>query len=185
MAPSESDMLTKYLLQPAPLTAITSWEQFQALFPRPLRASPRLRSLFRDLQAQRNAVVDAVAANIAAETRRGAAMRREVLARRREAERDEADGEIEMERALFGAASSAAQARHTLPSIVPELDGAAGVLEADVRRLRDEEAALLAALGHTVGGLSDLRYGKLANGKLREQVLDGLESLEHACRDEP
>jgi len=33
----------------------------------------------------------------------------------------------------------------------------------------------------TVGGLSDLRYGRLANGKLREEILEGLGRLEQAC----
>ncbi|POR37335.1 Uncharacterized protein TPAR_02463 [Tolypocladium paradoxum] len=185
MAPTESEMLTNYLLQPAPLTAITTFEQFRALFPRPLHASPQLRALFRDLQAQRNAAVDAVAANVAAEVKRGAVMRREVLRARREAERDDADGEVEMERALFGHESGATRARHSLSSIVPELDGAAGALEAEVEQLEEEEAALLAAVKQAVGALSDLRYGKLANAQLRDEVLDGLASLQEACKGKP
>ncbi|KND94003.1 hypothetical protein TOPH_01225 [Tolypocladium ophioglossoides CBS 100239] len=182
MAPTESDILTHFLLQPAPLTAITTFEQFKALFARPLHASPQLRALFRDLQAQRNAAVDAVAANIVAEAKRGAVMRREVLRARREAERDEADGEAEMERSLFGDESGARRARHSLSSIVPELDGAAGALEAEIKQLVAEEAALLASVRQTVGGLSDLRYGKLANGQLRDEVLDGLDSLQEASK---
>ncbi|KAM4059156.1 cnl2/NKP2 family protein [Hirsutella rhossiliensis] len=201
MAPTESDILTHYLVQPAPLTAITTFEQFQALFPRQLRTAggdastshqqqqqqQPLRSLFRDLQAQRNArVVDAVAENVAAEARRGAAMRREVLRQRRRDDDDadgDADGEVDMERALFGDASGARGARHTVRSVVPELDGAAEALEAEIRQLRDEEAALMASVKQTIGGLSDLRYGKLANGKLRGEVLDGLDSLQQTCHD--
>ncbi|PNY26106.1 Uncharacterized protein TCAP_03949, partial [Tolypocladium capitatum] len=167
---------------PAPLTAITTFEQFKALFPRPLHASPQLRALFRDLRARRSAVIDAVAANVAAEAKRGAVMRREVLRAWREAGRDEVDGEVEMERALFGDESGATRARHSLGSIVPELDGAAGALEAEIKQLEEEEAALLASLKQTVGGLSDLRYGKLANGRLRDEVLDGLDSLQEACK---
>lgn len=34
---------------------------------------------------------------------------------------------------------------------------------------------------NTVGGLSDLRYGRLANGGLRTQVLEGLERVETAA----
>ena len=56
--------------------------------------------MFRDLQAQRNAVLDTVAGNIAAEVKRGNAMRREVIRARREAEREEVDGEVEMERVV-------------------------------------------------------------------------------------
>lgn len=178
MAPSESEILASYLLQPAPLTAVTTLEQFQALFPRALRASPQLRALFRDLQAQRNAAVDAVAANVAAEARRGAAMRREVLRQHRRAERD-ADAEVDVERALRAAGAGP---RHSLRSVVPELDGAAAALEAEIERLRADEAALLASVRQAVGGLSDLRYGKLANGQLGDQVLDGLSSLQEACR---
>ncbi|KAF4507195.1 hypothetical protein G6O67_005858 [Ophiocordyceps sinensis] len=194
MAPSEADILTHYLVQPAPLTAMTTFEQFQALFPRQLRGGGTasrhlLRSLFRDLQAQRNErVVDAVADNVAAEARRGAAMRREVLRQlRRDRDagdaRGDADGEMEMERALFGDVGGARGARHTVRSVVPELDGAAEALEAEIRQLREEEAALMASVRQTVGGLSDLRYGKLANGKLRGEVLDGLDSLQRACHD--
>lgn len=98
--PTESDILTNYLLQPAPLPSITTFNQFALLFPRALHNSPQLRSLYRDLQAQRNVVVDAVAASIQDEVKRGAAMRKEVLRQKREAERDDMDGEVEMERAV-------------------------------------------------------------------------------------
>ncbi len=105
MAPTEADLLTSYLLQPAPLTAIITFEQFRALFPRAVGASPaqqrQLRSLFRDLQAQRGAALDTVAASIEVEARRGgAAMRREVMRQRVEERREEGDGEVEMERAV-------------------------------------------------------------------------------------
>lgn len=100
MAPTESEILTNYLIQPSGLTSITTFEQFKALFPRPLQSSPQVRSLFRDLQSQRNAVLDGVSSNIAAEVKRGTAMRREVVRAKREAEREELDGEIEMERVV-------------------------------------------------------------------------------------
>lgn len=98
--PTESDILTNYLLQPAPLPSITTFDQFALLFPRALHNSSQLRSLYRDLQAQRNVVVDAVAASIQDEVKRGAVMRKEVLRQKREAERDDMDGEVEMERAV-------------------------------------------------------------------------------------
>lgn len=101
MGPTESEILTNYLLQPASLPSIITFEQFRTHFPRAAQESPSLRSLYRNLQAQRNAVVDAVAANIAAEAKRGVAMRREVLHRRREADKGMTDdGEIELERAV-------------------------------------------------------------------------------------
>lgn len=64
---------------------------------------------------------------------------------------------------------------------MPELDGAAGALEAEIARLEEEEAALTESIRQTVGGLSDLRYGKLANAQLRDEVVDGLASLQEAC----
>lgn len=100
MAPTESEILTNYLIQPSSLTSIITFDQFKALFPRPLQASPQVRSLFRDLQSQRNAVLDRVSSNIGAEVKRGTAMRREVVRAKREAEREDLDGEIEMERVV-------------------------------------------------------------------------------------
>ncbi|KAM0240477.1 hypothetical protein ACHAPO_002375 [Fusarium lateritium] len=183
MAPTEAELLTNYLIQPSTLTAITTLEQFKALFPRPLQSSPQVRSLFRDLQAQRADVLDQVAENIADEAKRSLAMRREVLRAKREAEREDVDAEIEMERALFGDASGAASAKHTLNSVIPELEGAAGALEAEIEKLQEEEAALLESVQQTVGALSDLRYGKFSNWQISDEVIDGLKNVEAACEN--
>lgn len=51
----------------------------------------------------------------------------------------------------------------------------------EIRRMHEEAEALLEELKGVVGGLSDLRYGKLANTQLREQVLEGLARLESSC----
>lgn len=67
-------------------------------------------------------------------------------------------------------------------SILPELSSAVEDLEDEIRRLDEEAEMLLESMQSTVGGLSDLRYGKLANNQLREQVLDGLGRLESACK---
>jgi len=40
----------------------------------------------------------------------------------------------------------------------------------------------MAAVQQTVGGMSDLRYGRLGNSQLREQVLDGLADLHATCK---
>lgn len=82
---------------------------------------------------------------------------------------------------LFAEKSAAKSAKHTINSIVPELDGAAGALEAEIAQLEEEEATLTESIRRTVGGLSDLRYGKFANGKLRDEIVDGLASLQEAC----
>ncbi|RDA94817.1 hypothetical protein CP533_4287 [Ophiocordyceps camponoti-saundersi (nom. inval.)] len=186
--PTEKEILTNYLTQPAPLTAITTLSQFQALFPRPHRASPLVRSLFRDLQAQRAATVDDVSASIAQEATRGVAMRREVLRLRQDAKRTEPDVELDIERALFGSAAREGGGDdsikgHSLRSVLLELEGAVKALEAEIRILTDEEEALSEEVRQTISGLSDLRYGKFANGALKGQVSSGLDSLCEACHD--
>jgi centromere-localized protein 2 len=103
MAPAESEVLTNYLLRPSNLTSILTYEQFQALFPGSLHDSPQLRSLFRDLRSQRDAVLAEVSQNIAEEARRGNAMRKEVVNARRgaaAAAAEDIDGEVELERAV-------------------------------------------------------------------------------------
>lgn len=100
MAPTEAELLANYLIQPSTLTAIITLEQFKALFPRPLQPSPQVRLLFRDLQSQRTDLLDEVAENIADEAKRGITIRREVVRAKREAEREDIDAEIEMERAV-------------------------------------------------------------------------------------
>jgi centromere-localized protein 2 len=63
------------------------------------------------------------------------------------------------------------------------MEGAIGALEAELQLLEEEDAALLASVRDTVGGMSDLRYGRLANSQLPEQVLDGLANLQEICRE--
>lgn len=98
MAPTETKILSDYLLVPAQLPAIISLQEFTELFPRSLQSSPQIRNLYRDLQTQRNAVVDSVAAEIEAEAKRGKAMRRVMIKAKREEEAPENDDEAEIER---------------------------------------------------------------------------------------
>ena len=100
MAPTESTILSNYLLAAAQLPDVVTLEQFTALFPRSSQRSPaQIKALYRDLQRQRKAVVDSVADSIEAEAKRGKQMRREVVRARREAEH-EADDEKDIERAV-------------------------------------------------------------------------------------
>ncbi|KAL2024281.1 hypothetical protein VTK56DRAFT_8763 [Thermocarpiscus australiensis] len=181
MAPTEQTILTNYLLVPAQLPAIISLQEFIALFPRSLQSSPRIRSLYRDLQSQRNAVIDSVAEEIEAEAKHGKAMRRAVIRSRREAEAQEQDDEVDIERMLGNLASSE-NPRHSLASILPDMEGAISELESELQLLEEEEASLLASVRQIVGSMSDLRYGRLANSQLREQVLDGLANLQETCK---
>lgn len=100
MAPTESTILANYLLVPAQLPAVVSLKEFTDLFPRAQQSSPLVKRLYRDLQLQRNALIDAVASNIETEAKRAKALRREVLRAKREAEDHEIDDEIDIERAV-------------------------------------------------------------------------------------
>ncbi|KAL2117223.1 hypothetical protein VTJ04DRAFT_9391 [Mycothermus thermophilus] len=185
MPPTEHDILTNYLLTTAQLPSIISLQEFTALFPRALQSSPRIRSLYRDLQSQRNAVVDEVASNIDEEARRGKAMRRAVVRARRDAEKmaREEDGEVEIERMLGNWAdpSNNSANKHSLDSILPEMESAVSELEAELQLLQEEEASLLASIQQAVGAMSDLRYGRLANSELPEQMNQYWQNNPSAC----
>jgi len=182
MAPTETTILSTFLLPPAPLPAIISLKAFTELFPRAQQSSPQVRLLYRDLQHQRAQVTDAVAYNIAAEVKRGNAQRRAVVKARRTAEREEQDDEVDIESALFGLTSNLPVSKpHTLTSILPELESTVTDIKEEIQRLEEEADTLLEEIRGTVGGLSDLRYGRLANRQLQDQVLEGLSRLESAC----
>lgn len=51
-----------------------------------------------------------------------------------------------------------------------------------MQALEKEEAELMQSLKQTVGSMSDLRYGRLSNGQLTEQVLDGLQNVQETCQ---
>lgn len=73
---------------------------------------------------------------------------------------------------------------HTLRSILPEMEKAVEDMEEEIRRDEEEAERLLEEMQNIVGALSDLRYGRLANAKLPEQVMEGLERLERACGEQ-
>ncbi|CAK7206213.1 hypothetical protein SEUCBS139899_009000 [Sporothrix eucalyptigena] len=198
MAPSESSILEQFLLAPSQLPTILPLDDFVALFPRSLQSSPQVRALYRDLQRQRSAVVDAIAADIDDEVARGRVLRRHALrARLRADAQEDAAGDDELQIERFVAASTSGNnvsdgigrkirakndsSPHTLTSIVPELDAAIHDLEAEVQQLEEEEARLLALVQQSIGNLSDLRYGRLANPQLRDQVLEGLQNVQATC----
>ena len=101
MAPTESTILTNFLLSPASLSTIITLRQFTDLFPSAKRSNPQIKLLYRELQHQRALIIDQVRRNITAEANRGERQRREVVRERRQVELDEMDEEdyreIEME----------------------------------------------------------------------------------------
>ena len=83
---------------------------------------------------------------------------------------------------LFGNKSGGKRTKHTLQSIVDELEGAAGALEDEIEHLEDEEVELASAVREKVQSLGNLRYGNLTNSNLRDDVVEGLGSLQEACQ---
>ncbi|KAK8094049.1 hypothetical protein PG997_000734 [Apiospora hydei] len=161
MAPTEATILQNYLLLPSSLPTILSLQEFTSYFPKSQRSSPQIRALYRDLQRQRNNVVEAVSSNIDSEVKQGRALRR----------------------ALFGPTSRTIRPKkHTLMTILPELDAAAIDMEQEIQKLEEEEAAMLQLVKQTIGNMSDLRYGRFANSKLQGEVLDGLNSIQEVCK---
>lgn len=100
MAPTELTILANYLLVPAQLPTIISLKEFTELFPSAQRSSPQIRKLYRDLQTQRNGIIDHVASNIEDEAKRGKVLRREIRWVKRDAENPEHDDEVDIERAV-------------------------------------------------------------------------------------
>ncbi len=98
MAPTESKILSNYLLVPAQLPSIISLQEFITLFPRSLQSSPQVRSLYRDLQSHRNSLVDSIAEGIETEAKKGKGLRRFVINERQAAGAQEEDAAVEVER---------------------------------------------------------------------------------------
>ena len=83
---------------------------------------------------------------------------------------------------LFGITSSLPVSRsHTLSFILSDMESAVEDVEDEIRKLEEEVQMLSESMKATVGEMSDLRCGRLANGQLREQVLDGLSRLDSSC----
>jgi Cnl2/NKP2 family protein len=84
MAPSESSIISSFLLTPATLPSTISIQQFTALFPRAQQTNPQIRSLYRELQHQRAIAVDDVSQNIEDEAQRGKSQRLQIARMRKQ-----------------------------------------------------------------------------------------------------
>ncbi|KAH8842424.1 hypothetical protein MCOR27_005756 [Pyricularia oryzae] len=187
MAPTESTILSNFLLAPAQLPTIISMDEFKALFPLQHRSSAQVRSLYRDLQRQRSNVVEVVSENIAEETSRHAnVIRRQVTrADRIGTLADEYDAEDEVEKALVASSSTPVgnDPLTNLSIVVQSMETSLTAVESQIKDLHTEETRLLELVKKTVGDLSDLRYGRLSNASLPQQVLDGLKNLQDICEN--
>ncbi|KFY55569.1 hypothetical protein V496_06962, partial [Pseudogymnoascus sp. VKM F-4515 (FW-2607)] len=96
MPPSESQILTSFLIPPSPLPVVLNPTAFAALFP-PSTPQASIAHLYRLLSHQRALLTDAVKSDIEDEAKRGVAQRRAVVKTRRAQERGEDDEEERIE----------------------------------------------------------------------------------------
>jgi hypothetical protein len=97
--PTESKILTSFLIPPSPLPVILPPTAFAALFP-PSTPPASIAHLYRLLSHQRALLSDAVKSDIEDEAKRGVAQRRAVVKNRRAQERGEDDEEERIELAV-------------------------------------------------------------------------------------
>ncbi|MCJ1356745.1 MAG: hypothetical protein MMC33_006740 [Icmadophila ericetorum] len=208
MPPSESILLTTFLLPPAPLPTILTLKKFTDLFPKTHRQNPQIKFLYRELQHARALEIDEVKRNIAREVKKGEAQMREVARVRRESERGEiesreeeeeeqedgdGDGDMDMDAQTT---SRKSRTPYTLPTILLALSSACVDLTTTIATQETELQSLLQEIEMIVGDLSDLRYGKFVRPVgalggteedggpgLREEVLKGLRGLEEVARE--
>ncbi|KAL4891952.1 Cnl2/NKP2 family protein-domain-containing protein [Aspergillus ambiguus] len=196
MAPSETSILSNFLLSPASLPTVISLQQFTELFPKRLRSHPQIRVLYRELQQIREQDMDLVNGNIDAETRQGENQKAEL---RRSIMKTGIDGmsvndqrEMDVDVQLFGQPSSVVgNDYHSVSSLLSAMESACTNVENEIAEVDQNATTLLAELKTTAGELSDLRYGKMQGpaGTTGEEVVDeairGLKNLEDACYREP
>jgi centromere-localized protein 2 len=129
--------------------------------------------------------------NIAREVKRGERQKEELRTARAAtgvAGMDHKDQlEMDMDIQLFGQPSTtAADHRHSLRSLLPEMERACASMEKEIESAEAEAAAILAELTARTGELSDLRYGKFNKpsgiaGDIVDEAIRGLNKLEEAC----
>ncbi|KAE9984396.1 hypothetical protein BLS_002426 [Venturia inaequalis] len=184
MPPTESTLLTHFLLPPAPLPTSLPPEKFTTLFPTPLHTSPSLKTLYQDLHSQQTTAITLVRKNIAAETERGAIQRRELRRERRRRR----DGSSSITTGIISSTTTTTTTTpnesgregerqpHTPQTLPAALKTAHKVLSSEIAALEAETRQVLREMRTAVGELSDLRYGRFAktpgsDRELREEVV--------------
>lgn len=190
MAPSETSILSNFLLSAASLPTVISLQQFTELFPKRLRSHPHIRVLYRELQQVREQDMDVVNENLDKEVRQGESQKAELRKSMAETGVDGADmndqREMDMDVQLFGS-TTASSDHHSTTSLLMAMDTACADVERQIAAVDGEADALLSELNSTVGEMSDLRYGKMHGsvGATDEEVVGeairGLDNLQDAC----
>jgi centromere-localized protein 2 len=198
VAATEAQILKSYLLNPASLPTIITFEEFQDLFPAGQQDHPEVELLYRDLQFLRTVDTDLVSENIAKECRDGERQRREMYrALHQQPElsqqnriRSNGEKDVQADDILYGQTGSVPKKKsmHTKESLIKEMEETIKYLEVDSLVARRESGKLLNQMRETVGNLSDLRYGKFArisgaDSGVEAEVVKGLKGLEDALNN--
>ncbi|KAL3479862.1 Cnl2/NKP2 family protein-domain-containing protein [Aspergillus californicus] len=191
MAPSETSILSNFLLAVASLPTIMSLQQFTELFPKRLRAHAHIRVLYRELQQLREQDMDIVNGNIDQEVRLGDTQKAELRQSIAKTGVDGADlngqREMDMDVQLFGQTSSSTTERHSTSSLLSAMEAACANIEHEIAETDKDSATLVSELNSIVGGMSDLRYGKMngpvgaTDDEVVSESIRGLNNLEDVC----
>lgn len=191
MAPTEASILSSYLLNPASLPTIVSLEQFQELFPRQHRSNSSIRLLYKDLQFLRTVDVNVVEENINREAAIGERQKLSMYQGLHQGKGGNVDveqyqGDIDIH--VFGPSGSlsAISQMHDKGSLLREMEKVCRDLESQIQNSQSAAEHHLEELRETIGGLSDLRYGKFSkvpgsDHNLAEEVVTALKNLDGAC----
>ena len=79
MPPTEGELLSSFLLAPAPLPSIISLQKFTDLFPRPQQSSPQIKHLYHNLQGRRALDIEHIKRNVTREVKQGEKQRRHIV----------------------------------------------------------------------------------------------------------
>lgn len=83
MSPREVQILSDFLLTPAPLRDFMTLREFTDIFPNSHKANPAVRDLYRELQRLREEDIETVRKAIKEEVKRSRQLRREYASERR------------------------------------------------------------------------------------------------------
>lgn len=175
MPPTESNLLTHFLLPPASLPTALPLSKFQTLFPASLQTSPSVKTLYADLHSQKTTDITLLRKNITTETERGKLQIREM---RRERRKKDTTTTTQTETSRHDERGRGREP-HTSTTLLPSLSTAQKAMEAEIAALEKETSQILEEMRITVGDLSDLRYGRFqktpgADTDLRDEVLEAL-----------
>ncbi|KKK26183.1 hypothetical protein ARAM_000955 [Aspergillus rambellii] len=190
MAPSETSILSNFLLAPASLPTVMSLQQFTELFPKRLRSHPHIRVLYRELQQLREQDMDIVNENIDKEVQEGDSQKAELRKFMNKTGIEDVNAhdqrEMDMDVQYFGPTYVASDEYHSVSSLLSAMETACASIEQEIAGIDKDGASLLSELNSTVGEMSDLRYGKMSGpagttDDVVNEAIRGLKTLENSC----